>query len=422
MQTSESKKIRAAWALFIIFLFVFTLPQAFALTLDGESKTYFQSRETLDSDSISPIFEYLDFTVGDLGREEVSFHFGGWARYKDNGDIGFSKTSNSDLQYAYLSFKKKTDNAVINLGRLFVSEGVALEQIDGFYKRADLKGGFGVAVFGGVPVETDFDSREGDLVYGARVTHGKAGLYTAGISYLKERNEHDKFREESGFDIWLLPVDKVTVLGRSSYNVTDSGAMEHSYFITLGPFEKFRISPEIYWADYKRYFTSQTTSAFTFQSSIIDPKEELLMLGGEASYAFTEDILVAAKYKNYNYDIAGSADFYGGSITYSVFGTGSAGLSVYRMSGDGESLKYTEYRVYGSKKFGKADITADFFNVAYAAEINDVKNAYAASVAAGYDFNRKMRAAADLEYGQNPYFDEEVKLFLKFLYRFGTGA
>ncbi|RJQ53355.1 MAG: hypothetical protein C4526_06825 [Nitrospiraceae bacterium] len=389
-----------------------------ALTLDGESKTYFRSEETVNSKTISPVFEYLEFIAEDPGREEVSFHFGGWARYKGNEEEGFSKKLNSDLQYAYLSFRRKTDNDVVNLGRLFVSEGVALEQIDGVYKRTDLKGGFGVAAFGGVPVETDFDRRDGDLVYGARLTHETGGLYRAGLSYLKERNENDDFREEGGLDISLFPVEKINILGRSSYNIRESGMMEHSYFVALGPFEKFRITPEIYWADYRRYFTSPTTNAFVFQDTI-DLNDEVIALGGEASYSVDDNLLIAARYKNFNYDIAGNADYYGGRLAWSVAGSGGAGLSVYRMSGEADDKKYTEYRAYGYKSFGKTGVTVDLFDVSYDKKINDVKNAYAAVVAAGYDLSENVRVAADLEYGRNPFFDDELKLFLKLLYRFG---
>ncbi|MBI5666057.1 MAG: hypothetical protein HZC49_13365 [Nitrospirae bacterium] len=404
---------------FIIILFPAT---ASSLSLNGESKTYLQSRETSDSKDITPVFEYLDFTLRDIGREEVSFHFGGWARFKDEEDGGFAKRETGDLQYAYLSFKKKSGNAVANLGRLFISEGVALEQIDGIYKRADLKGGLGAAIFGGVPVETDFDSRKGDWVYGGRVTHEVPGLYTTGISYLREINDNDDFREEAGFDIWLLPLDKVDILGRSSYNIRESGAMEHSYFAALGPFENFRITPAIYWADYRRYFTSQTTDAFTFPASAINPKEQVLILGSEVSYDFTDNLFASVQYKNHDYDVSGRADYYGGRIRYSVTGSGSAGLSTYRMYGDEKKLRYLECRIYGSKKFGKADLTADLFNVKYDEKVNEVKNAYAASVAAGYDFTGDIRAVADVEYGRNPFFDEEVKVFLKFIYKFAVGG
>ncbi|MBI5740792.1 MAG: hypothetical protein HZA16_08720 [Nitrospirae bacterium] len=406
--------------LFTAFMIMLSCPiQSPAFTLNGESKTYFQSRETSRSTTVSPGFEYLDFVADEIGKEEVSFHAGGWARYKENDEEGFAKNFNGDLQYAYLSFKRRTDNTVLNLGRLFISEGAALEQIDGIYKHADIKGGFGIAAFGGVPVETDFDERDGDVAYGGRITHETSGVYRAGVSYLKEQNSSDDLREEGGFDISLFPVEKINVLGRSSYNIINKGIMEHAYFLALGPIAKFRITPEFYWADYGRYLTSATTQAFTFLNNI-DPEEKVIIFGGEASYAVIDNLLLAAQYKHFDYDIAEDADYYGGRLSYSVTGSGGAGLSAYRMDGKTDDIKYTEYRAYINKKIGQADMTVDVFNVSYDQRINDVKNAYAVSAAVGYELTDGVRFAADLEYGKNPFFDEELKVFLKFLYRFGT--
>lgn len=415
--------MRMTALLLSVSIFVFTPLVSSAFELAGESRAYLQSRETIDSNRLTPLYEYLDFTIQDMGSDYVSFHFGGWLRYKDDRDQAFSKRLNGDLQYAYMSYKKGTANAVVNLGRLFVVEGVALEQIDGIYARTDLKSGFGAAAFGGVPVETDFDKRSGDWIYGGRITHRVPGLYQIGVSYLKERNDEADFREETGVDVWVLPMKKLEISGRSSYSNFASGWMEHVYRVTLGPFSNLRLTPEVSWVDYKNYFTSATSNAFNFLSTIVDPNEEVLILGGEAHYTVNPNLSVSADYRNYSYDIAGNADYFGGKVGYSLPKSWGAGLSLHRMSGETDKLKYTELRVYAYKKLGKAaDVTADFFNVSYDERINGVKNAYAAVVAVGYNLTKNARVAADIEYAHNPLFDKEVKAFLKFLYRFAISS
>lgn len=414
--------MRNGFYFLLLAVFVFSPVSSHAFTFGGESRTYVQAYEPADSKRLVPVFEYLDFTIRDMGSENISFHFGVWIRGKDDPDIGFDKRFNADLQYAYLSYKRKMLNQTLNIGRIYVIEGVALEQVDGIYAKTDLPGGFGISAYGGVPVETDFDKRGGDSIYGARLTHEKRGLYRVGVSYLRERNDSNDFREEVGVDFWVIPLKTAMLTGRSSYNAETSGWMEHSYSLMLGPFQKLRLRADMSWIDYKNYFTSYTISAFNFFLTSVDPSEKVFSLGGEASYSITDSVTTAVFYKNYDYDRAGGASYYGARFRYSVPRSGGAGLAICRMDGDTDRLQYTEFRAYGFKKFGKFDATLNFINVAYDEKINGVKNAYAAMAAAGYDLTKKVRVSADVEYGHNPFFDDEVKAMFKVIYRFDFGS
>ena len=95
-----------------------------------------------------------------------------------------------------------------------------------------------------------------------------------------------------------------------------------------------------------------------------------------------------------------------------------AGLSVHRMDGQTDDLKYYEYRLYGYKRFEKIDFTVDLLTVAYDLEINGIKNAYSASLAGGYALSAKARLAADVEYAKDPFFDKDVRGLVKFVYNF----
>src|SRR5512143_2568203 len=161
-----------------------TLPfVASAVDLSGQSRTYLQSRQGADGTGYLPLYEYLDLKATNIGNDAVSFHFGGWGRY-DPRNEEFGSRSTGDLQYAYLDIRKSQANTFLRLGRVLVNEGVAASQIDGAYARTDLRGGFTVAAYGGLPVETDGDTRSGDSVYGGRISHGMPGIYTVGVSYL----------------------------------------------------------------------------------------------------------------------------------------------------------------------------------------------------------------------------------------------
>jgi hypothetical protein len=424
-------RIRVSAPAVLVFLLLSSSALAFDLT--GQSRTYVLSREAVDKSDLLPFFEFLDFRAEDLGSKSVSFHFGGWLRYDLGDDSAPGKDRNSDLQYAYLRIKRDKADAALDLGRVLVNEGVASEQIDGAYARTALLKGFTIAAFGGKPVETDFDDRSGDSIYGVRISHGAWTFYRIGFSYLKERNgrEGDNgkeiskvFREEEGADLWLRPFDKMEVLGNAFYNVITENWMFQTAFVTLGPFAGVRLTGQAVKVLYKDYFTSSTTTAFKFDPAIINPAIEMTMSGGEASYTVA-GVTLSGDYKKYNYQSTdpavpdpGDADYFGGRLAWSVPKKGGLGAAYHRMDGAVKTLQYDEYRAYAFKKFGAFDITADYFNVRYEVEINGVRNAYAAVLAGGYDMTKTLRLAADVEYGHNPFYDKDVRGLVKLVYNF----
>ena len=146
--------------------------------------------------------------------------------------------------------------------------------------------------------------------------------------------------------------------------------MEHSYNLALGPFSGFTITPMVSWINYESFFSATTSAAFKFEPDIIDRDERALIIGADGQYALNSKLIVAADYKNFGYDIAGSANYYGGGLTYKVFETSSVGLGYHRMDGDNERLKYNEYRAYVHDRAGKFDVILDGLYVKYDEDIN----------------------------------------------------
>lgn len=403
-----------------LLLILLTMPgQSRAASLTGNSSTYFQSRETADGTKILGGYEYLDFAVQDIGNETVSFHTGGWIHYDFLGDE-LGRKSPSDLQYSYLSFKSKTDNTVVNLGRVMVFEGVAAERVDGIYARTDLKGGFGVSAFGGSPVETNIETPGDNVIYGGRLTHQVGDAYKIGISALKEEKDNQDYRKEEGIDLWAHLMDKVDISGRSSYNDITKDWMEHTYVLMLGPFANLRLDTTASWINYDDYFFRATTSALSVANGLIVDDEKVRILGEAASYKVTDNVSIVADFKNFDYKLEGDANYYGGLVKYSAEGSGGAGLGYHRMQGETTRLRYDEYRAYGYKKLGKFDLTADILDVTYAQPINGVKDSYSGSLAAQYDLTESWKLGADVEYSHDPDFDSDIRSFVKLLYHFGT--
>jgi hypothetical protein len=122
--------------------------------------------------------------------------------------------------------------------------------VDGIYARTDLIKGFAISAFGGAPVETNDNSLGNSTIYGGRISHHDEGLYTIGLSYLNENKDNNEiqnpqstdkvWRREGGIDLWVRPMNKVELTGKSSFNFQTVGWMEHSYYLMLGPFDKLR--------------------------------------------------------------------------------------------------------------------------------------------------------------------------------------
>ena len=407
----------------LVLAFILSLvpTDASAANIAGTSNTYLQSRQTVDDSNLLPIYEYLDFSVQDLGKESISIHFGGWLGYdlQDNSFGGDDKKKGSDLQYGYVSYRRSTGNSLVNVGRIMVFEGIAAERVDGIYARTDLMKGFGISAFGGAPVETNINMPGNNTIYGGRVSQQNAGLYTIGLSYLKEDKNSDTYRKEGAIDVWVRPVNKVELTGRSSYNFQTTGWMEHAYYLMFGPFDKLRVNAEATWINYGDYFMASTSSAFKMTpGGALDPNEKVSILGPEVFYAINDKWAVSAVYKSYSYDIAGSASYYGAKLTFRVPKSYSAGISAHKMDGDTDRLQYDEYRVYASKRMHKLDVTLDLVDVKFKQSINNVSNAYSATLAAGYELSERLALGADLEYAKNPDFDKDVRLFAKMTYRF----
>ncbi|OGW46128.1 MAG: hypothetical protein A2078_12185 [Nitrospirae bacterium GWC2_57_9] len=388
---------------------------ASAVTLDGSSRSYLQTRESGGGSRLIPGYEYLDLSAGDLAGEAVSVHFGGWARYDFE-----QENAKSNIQYAFVSYRRKEDNTLVDLGRVLVFEGVAAaERVDGAYARTDLARNFSLSAFGGVPAETGIDLPGASIIYGARLSHQLPDLYRLGISALREEKNDDDFREEAGVDLWLRPLAAVELTGRSNYDSVSRDWMEHSYYLSIAPLDKFRFNTEAAWYRYESLFRTTTTAALQFGPGLLDPNETATILGEEVAYTATDRVSVFANVRLYSYEIAGNATSFGGRINYSQGRGNAAGLSINRVDGDDARLQYTQYRLYGSRRFGKITLAADLIDVEFDENTAGDNNAYSASLITAYDLMESLRLGADVEYLNSALLEDEVRALLKIIYTFG---
>jgi hypothetical protein len=376
-----------------LMLTVFLRP-APAVETSATSRTYVQARETVEGDNAIPAYEYLDLDVVNAGMEGIELHAGGWGRL-DLGDNWSGDDTESELNYGYVRFRYQ-DTARVDVGRFFANEGFISEQVNGGRVMTEASNGLGLSVFGGNPVENDTGDLEADSIYGGRAHLRWKNNLEVGVSYLTQDGETDKTdREEGGFDVWFMPTSSVQLQGLSSYNYDTEGWMEHSYHLFLRPADSIMVTGEYSFIDYENFFTDTTLSVFDLSS--LDRKEKLTTSGGSVDFYLSSEWTLTALYKNYSYDQSGDAAFYGGDLTYNSSGY-AAGLSVNRMDGDSDDLRYT--------------------HVSYDEELFGTDAAYALSGAATYNVLKNLQVGADVEYGKNQWFDEQTKGFLKIIYHF----
>lgn len=390
-------------------------------SFSGESSTIFRMRTTIDNKDLYPAYEYLRLNLTDNRSDDsaVSFYLGAWGRV-DLADKSTIDGSDGDLQYGYLTYRAPKNNTAVSVGRQFITEGVATEKLDGVYLRTDFQYGVGVAAFFGNSVFMETDAQKSFQstapLYGGRISQTDKKYYTIGLSGLKSGS----YRKEGGLDLWLRPHQQVDVTGRSSYNSITNGWMEHSYAVSYAPLNILRFGADFAHISFRDYLYNMTTPALSILNPLWNSNEKQTAVGTSLAYTVINGLTLTGDYKFYSYDQSGDASYFGGKAVYALPGALVVGAGVHRMDGAVDKLRYVEFRGFATKKIGHTDLTLDAINVNYDKSINGIRNSYAITGAAGYEFNRKIKVGADLEYSRNPDFDSEVRALFKAIYTFDT--
>ena len=411
------KKVAVLSALALLgAAFVAGAPPAAATDISLESRTFLPVRGTDGGETHALLYEYMALNAEDLVQPGFYLRVGGWGRV-DLADETYGRTSNGELQYAFLGWRAPQLNAEARVGRVSLTAGVARNEVfDGILLGSDLPAGFDVTVFGGIPVETDIGGRSKDSLYGARVSQGMPGLYRIGASYLKEENAGSAAREEAGADVFIAPVPLVALTGSSLYNAIANEWARHDYRLALGPFlQRVRLAATWASTDYRYYFQSPAHPAFLPE----DPEahEKLDRTGGELEFDLGMGFTLAGQYTSYQYDIAAAANAYGADLNWA--GTAiSAGGGYRKVHGDEAENQYQEFRGHVTAPLGPVHATLSGQELIYAEEINGKKNATTGVLDLSYAVSTSLELSASAEYGHTPDYDREIKGMLAVLWRY----
>ncbi len=377
------------------------------------SKTYLKLYEDPRDNKYAPLHEYVEIEHKGLQEGKLSLYLSGWLGY-DFRTLSDGEKERDELTYAFLRYSPYQDRSLlVNAGRHYVFEGVASEQIDGVSTRWEITPLTGLSLFGGVPVDTNFDGREGDSAYGGRVYQRIPRKAEIGISFLREENDNTRFRDEIGADLWLRPASRVEVRGQSSYNNITDGWREHSYTLRLFPLDRLTVSGLYSHARYDDAFSARTLSAFS--PDFLGRGERLTKTGGSAEYRLDRTSTAVLDFTAYDYELMGPAERYGGRVAASLSGI-STGASLHRMNGDTERLRYVESRLYAAKDLGVWNFSLDTIFHHYDSPFSGLSNAYSVNGATRYKITGALIAGISLDYYKTPDFIHATTVLLNLVY------
>ena len=390
--------------------------------------------------TLVPLTQFIGVDVGKLGDGNLSAHLYGWGRLDlaDNMDsLDNSGRVDGSLTYGYLQYRFKNANARVRAGRVFVTEGVAYEQVDGVSARTDLPYGFGVSAFGGATVHTvdvpdTATDGKGDGIFGGRVNFRHKGMLELGLSGVYEskapapaapRSVDGSFgsRRLIGGDIWLRPHSMVQVSGHTSYNTETRNLAEQSYLLQLTPLKDLVLCANFDEHNDRDYFYSSVI----FANMIDNLGQDSRVVGGSATYSFANNTEISGDFKRYSREI-GRAERFGGELRGTLLDNSlRAGLGYHylRSSPDfavvpvaSASGSFHEARAWAMRDTKSYFAALDAIGYFFKKPVADRDRAWELLGSVGYHLTPSLALSGDLSYGQNPQYDDELKGLVRATY------
>jgi len=424
---SPGKRLLLAIVSILLFLPLLCSGTAPAADVTLSSKTYglFYQRELPggEKDRYAPLYEYLSADAANLGGKPIAFHFYGWGR-ADLAEPSGSGRISGEIGSLYMEYLHPQGNAQAKLGRFFLTEGAAMDTVDGAFVKATTPVGLGVSLYGGVPVEYSIlnGAERGDSIYGGRVFFVKAGFAELGASYLKENGSPGSLdRELYGGDLWLRVARGVELTGQATYNRSVREMASQRYAVRIVPGAAFDISAGYESYTYKGLFQSALNPAFVFPS--VDNNDKVQSIFGVVDWEFVPGLTLEVAGKNIRHDREDPGDANRGEVglRYSYNGKKDvAGIAAAAVAADRDENEYREFRGFATYSPGKLRLTLDALTQQYELEISGKKNQTQVVATAGYQVLASLQLSGNLTYTQSPNFQEDWEGLIRATLELGT--
>lgn len=375
------------------------------------------------SDLAVPAYEYLQVDAGSLNERGLSFHLYGWGRADLAGSDFYQKDTAGELLYGYLEYTQAFSNLNLRLGRQHVFEGVANESVDGLRVSSDLGRWVAISLYGGQPVALDAkNGRDGDTIWGGRLSHHLGSRYDLGLSYQEIRNDSDTAEQRLGFDVSLALTESLALYGSSVRNLETEGWAEHAYELRWD-IANVQIRPFYRQVQYDDFFNAGVQSANPFRFLQLTA-ETLTSYGADASWLPSTRWEFGVTAKAYDYDRAsGKPAYLSGLLTWHGEGLTQVGGELGYLEGDDVSSNYVLSRIYGYLGqvvlLGGGFVSGDLMYVNYDRPVFGKDHSLFASLGVGRSFlDKALSLSMTGDYSQDPYFDNDLRGMLVAKYRY----
>ena len=413
-----------------------------------------------DKATYTPATQYLGIDATKLGSEKLSLHLFGWGRadLSDASTFDGSK-SGGYLTYGYLQYRFEQANAEIKAGRFTVNQSTGFEQVDGISARTDLRGGFSISAFYGMPVlyrtvdpanQADYKYQR-DVIFGSRLAWRLPRVMELGVSYLQDGTKAakdlplpsatDYTRRQVGVDLLLTPTAIFDVRGRTVFDVAShatpapgaaepSKIAEHDYTATVKLGSQLALSGNYAERNFFAYFAGTNLPSLFHQ----DEHDQFKGWGGKITWTTTASFQLVADYRHMHRETYGDANRMGGDLRWDfneksvLLGVGAhwvnaADTKVVDPIAPYRSLSYREARVWTLVTKGKLTASLDGIVQRYQdgnPYLAGLRTLYEGVGSLGYQATANLKVSGDLSYGSTPVNKNETRGLLKAEYRFGT--
>jgi len=402
-----------------------------AADLSLSSRTYlrYYERELAggDKNTFAPLYEYLSADASNLGGKPVAVHFYGWGRLDLSEPSGSGRTS-AEIGSAYMEYLHPQGNAQAKLGRFFLTEGAAMETLDGVFVKMTTPAGIGVSGYGGTPVEQSIldNTGTGGSLYGGRVFFNRSGVTEFGVSYLKEKGPFlGRDRELYGGDLWLRVAPPVEFTAQATYNQSTRGMASQRYALRVIPGSRFDISAGYEAYSYKDLFQTALHPIFITPSAVIDNTDQVQTVFGVLEWEAVSGLTFELAAKNIRHDKVnpGNANRGEAGVRYAFNDKKDVfGLSAAAVTADRDENEYREFRGFVSFSPSKFRLALDALTQQYKKAIDAKKNAYQVVASAGYRVLAVLQLSGDLTYTQSPTFQKDYAGLLRATLELGTAT
>jgi len=420
-----------------------------------------QETPGFDKATYTPATQYLGIDATKLGIDKLSLHLFGWGR-SDLGDSSVLDGTKSGgyLTYGYLQYQFDKANAELKAGRFAVNQGTGFEQVDGVSARTDLRGGFTLSGFYGLPVlyrtvtplaQADYKFQR-DVIFGSRLGWRSTKGLELGVSYLQDGakaakdlaipSATDYSRKQLGVDLAVTPTTVFDFRGRTVFDVAShrapaagtaepSKVAEHDYTASVKLGGAVAVSGNYVERNFFAYFAGTNLPSLFRQ----DERDLFKATGGKITWSATGSIQVVADYRRTHRESYGDANRAGADVRMDFLEkTVLAGVGAHWVSvGDVKrvdpltpyrSLSHKEARAWVLVNKGKLSASLDGIVQYYDSSnpyVAGLRTVYETVGSLGYQATSSLKVSGDLSYGSNPVSKRETRGLLKAEYRFGLG-